>query len=1038
MTFPHGLWKSFALLGACGLSLSSLAAEAAGPVNFSRDIKPILSNTCYKCHGPDENERKAKLRLDTHAGALAALESGDHAVVPGRSAESALYQRIVSEDPNEKMPPATSGKTLTPQQIELLKRWIDEGADWKGHWSFIPPVRPALPAVKTEAAVRNPIDQFILARLEQEGLAPSPAADKVTLIRRVTYDLTGLPPTPAEVDAFLADTSAEAYEKLVDRLLASPRYGEHMARYWLDAARYGDTHGLHLDNERSLWPYRNWVIDAFNENMPFDKFTVEQLAGDLLPNPTQDQRIATGFNRCNVSTSEGGSINEEVAVRYGVDRVETTSTVWMGLTLGCAVCHDHKYDPVTQKEFYQLFSFFNNVTENAMDGNALGPPPVIKTPTPEQTAALDAATAAVNQLQQKIAAELAKVDYVEPPAAAETAALEPKEYVWIEDGLPAGAKPSTDAGGWKFVMGPDFPVYSGSMSSTRTSQGLSQHFFTEAKPGLRVGEGDKLFAYVYLDPANPPKEIMLQWNDGSWEHRATWGEDVIPWGAAGSVSRLPMGALPELGKWVRLEVEAAKVGLNPGAVINGWAFTQHDGTVHWDKAGIVTRTPQDNQSFESQLAWETYEKAQSKSTLPGPVQEALKVDAAARNDAQKKVLREHFLENVYAKTRELFDPLHKELAELKKRQTDLDTAIPTTMVMADLPQPKETFVLIRGAYDKKGDKVTAGVPASLPPLPKDAPANRLGLALWLVDPGHPLTARVTVNRFWQQYFGTGIVKTAEDFGSQGQWPTHPELLDWLATEFIASGWNVKQMQKLIVMSNTYQQASRVTPEGLQRDPGNELLARGPRFRLDAEVIRDTALAVSGLLIERPIGRSVKPYQPEGVWEAVAFVGSNTSVFKQDAGDALYRRSLYTFWKRTSPPPSLLTFDAPSRETCTVRRARTNTPLQALVLLNDKQYVEAARHMAERVLREGGATLEDRLAYAFRLATARRPNADELSVLVKVYQAQLADYQADKEAAAKLLSYGDSKRNEALDPSEEAAWTMVANLILNLDEVVTKE
>ena len=1006
-------------------------------VDYNRDIRPILSNLCYKCHGPDENERKAGLRLDTPEGVVAQLESTAHAIVPGKSGESEVYSRITATDPAERMPPPSLEKNLTPQQIELIKRWIDEGATMRGHWAFSAPVRAALPAVKNEATVHNPIDRFVQARLEHEGLAPGPEADRATLIRRVTYDLTGLPPTPDEVDAFLADSANDAYNRLVDRLLSTSRYGEQMARYWLDAARYGDSHGLHFDNERSIWLYREWVIKAFNQNLPFDTFTIEQLAGDLLSSPTTEQKIATGFNRCNVTTSEGGSIDDEVFVRYTVDRVETTATVFMGLTLGCAVCHDHKYDPFTQKEFYQLYAFFNSIAESAMDGNASGPPPIMKVPTGAQTAELTALDSQVAALKQKIAEEIAKAEYAEPTSAAGANPTEPREYVWIEDDLPPGAKAQGDTP-WQFIAKADKPVFSGERASTRTAEGLSQHFFTEASPGLRIGEGDRLFAYVYLDPTKPPQEIMMQWNDGSWEHRATWGEDVIPWGNANSPSRFAMGPLPEVGQWVRLEVEAAKVGLNPGAVVNGWAFTQHAGTVSWDKAGIITRTPQAGESFESLLAWESYEKAQSKSTLPGPVQDAIKAEPDKRSDAQKKLIRDYFLENVHARLKPVFDPLHAQVGEAEKKRKEVDGAIPVTMVSAEMAQRRDAFLLIRGQYDKKGDKVGPGVPAALPPLPKDVPATRLALAQWLVAPEHPLTARVTVNRFWQQFFGTGIVKTAEDFGAQGQWPTHPELLDWLAIEFRESGWNVKHILKLIVTSATYRQSSRVTPEMVHRDPENELLARGPRFRLDAEMIRDGILSMSGLLIEKIGGRSVKPYQPEGLWEAISFIGSNTGVFKADEGEALYRRSLYTFWKRTSPPPSLVTFDAPSREACTVRRSRTNTPLQALVLLNDKQYVEAARKLAERMLTEAGASAAERASFAFRVATSRKPAPDELAVLIRVYESELAEFQSDADAAVKLLSYGASKRNETLDVKELAAWTMVANLVLNLDEAVTKE
>lgn len=1027
---------------------SSLALEpaaaanspAAGPppaIDYARQVRPLLSDRCFRCHGPDEAERQAGLRLDQRDAAIAKLATGVVAIQPGDAAQSELVARILSTDPDKQMPPPDSGKTLSAAEIGLLKAWVEQGAPWKDHWSFVKPTRPEPPASRHAPLVRNPIDSFVLSRLEREGIEPSPAADKVTLVRRATLDLTGLPPTPAEVDAFLADTAPDAYERLLDRLLKSPRYGEHMARYWLDAVRYGDTHGLHLDNERSMWPYREWVIGAFNNNLPFDRFTVEQIAGDLLPNATLAQKVASGFNRCNVSTSEGGSINDEVLVRYAVDRTEAIGTVWLGLTLGCSVCHNHKYDPISQKEFYQFYAFFNAAADPAMDGNNLLTPPVMKIPSEEQTGKLKSLDDQVGDLRRQVSEALAKIDYQEPAADPAKPANASIEFVWIEDETPPKARQQGDTP-WEFVTAPQ-PVFSGSKATKRSASGLSQHFFTEADPPLSIGEGDKLFAYVYLDPIEPPKEIMLQWNDGSWEHRAVWGENLIEWGQTGTASRQLMGPLPKVGEWVRLEVEASKVGLGPGARVQGWAFTQHGGTVFWDKAGVVTRTPQGGGlAFESLAAWTAYERGQTKSTLPGPVQEAVKADPEKRSDDQKKRLREYFLENVYPKTKAEFAPLRKRIDELTKQRSDLDAAIPSTLVMADLPQPRDTFILVRGQYDKRGEKVAVGVPAILPPLAPEAPRNRLGLAQWLVSPEHPLTARVTVNRLWQQLFGAGIVKTAEDFGSQGQPPSHPELLDWLAIEFQAGGWNVKSFLKMVMMSHTYRQTSRVTPALAQRDPANDLLARGPRFRMDAEVLRDSALSVSGLLVERQGGKSVKPYQPEGLWEAVGFVGSNTSVFKQDAGDALYRRSMYTFWKRTSPPPSLATFDAPSRETCTVRRARTNTPLQALVLMNDKQFVEAARKMAERLFREGGDNFDSRAAYGFRLATGRIPTAAESAVLKRVYEAQRKLFDADKAAAEQLLGYGDAKRDPAFDAADLAAYAMVANLILNLDETVTKE
>jgi hypothetical protein len=851
----------FALAIALGSAMAPSPASAAGPkrINYSRDIRPILSNTCYKCHGPDENQRKAGLRLDTKQGAYAKLESGDVAVVPGASAKSAVWQRLTAKDPDVRMPPADSGKTIAPEQIELIKRWIDEGAEFHGHWSLLPPQHAAAPPVQHPELARNPIDRFILARLDEEGLSPSPQADKTTLIRRVTLDLTGLPPSLGDVDRFLADQSPSAYEKLVDRLLDSPQYGEQMTRYWLDAARYGDTHGMHLDNERSIWPYRDWLIRSFSSNLPFDRFTVEQLAGDLLPNPTLDQRVATGFSRCNVTTGEGGAIDEEFYCRYAVDRVATTGTVFLGLTLGCCVCHDHKFDPVTQRDFYQLFGYFGSLTERAMDGNAMLPPPTLR------------------------------------------------------------LGPATD-----------------------------EQKIKELKTSIEALE-------------STIKDKLVQFSEQKL-------------GAEFSAS---------LAAW---ETAAAK-----------------------DSAG-----------------------------LPKAVRRVLAIAPDKRISRHKRVLRDYFIQYVFSGSRAVFDPPNQKLAEAQKQLAAAEMSIPSTLVLQDMPKPRDVFVLVRGAYDRKGQKVEPNVPAAIGPrLPKDAPPNRLSLAKWIVDPQNPLTARVTVNRFWQQYFGTGIVKTAEDFGAQGEWPTHPELLDWLATEFVGSGWDVKRLQRLIVTSATYRQSSHVSDALAQRDPENRLLARGPRFRLDAEAVRDTALCVSGLLCETIGGKSVKPYQPPGLWEAISYTSSNTAHFVKDKGDALYRRTMYTFWKRTSPPPALTTFDAPSREECTVRRSRTNTPLQALVLMNDEQYVEAARHLAARMIRQGGSTPAERIMFAFRLATSRKPTADEIGIFTRLFDEQRAAYANNVEAAERLVRVGDSPPDTTIDARELAAWSLVANVILNLDETVTR-
>ena len=838
-------------------------------IDYRRDIRPILSDNCYKCHGPDEAVLQADLRLDRKRNAFQQRGSG-RPITAGRPDESTVYQRISASDPDEKMPPSDSGKVLTAQEIARIKRWIEEGAEWREHWSFLRAERPPLPASELADEGLSPIDQFIRIRLEQAGLSPSPRATKQSLIRRVTLDLTGLPPTLPEIDAFLADDSPAAYERMVDRLLKSARYGEHRARYWLDAARYGDTHGLHLDNERSMWPYRDWVIKAFNDNKPFNEFPVEQLAGDLLDNPTLDQLVATGFNRCNVTTSEGGSIAEEYLVRYAVDRVETTSTVWLGLTTGCAVCHEHKFDPISQREFYQLSAYFFSLTEKAMDGNALLPPPTIKVPTSAQLQRQDQLNERIEILEEQIAAEVACISYEEP----------------------------------------------------------------------------------------------------------------------------------------------AK------------------------KRSVTETTPQGGETYESLLAWETVQRGLTDDSIPKYVRDVIQ-QGSDRSVDQQKQLERYFVEHVYSGTREIFDPLHEQLDAAQKELATLDKSIPATLIMQDLPQPRPAYVLTRGEYDKKGDQVEAGVPAVLPPLPANAPANRLALARWLVDRDHPLTARVTVNRLWQQFFGTGIVKTSEDFGSQGEWPSHPQLVDWLAVEFMERGWDVRGIVKQIVMSHAYCQSSRVTPMLLEVDPENRLLARAPRFRMDAEMIRDNALAISGLLVEQIGGQSVRPYQPSGIWSAVGYEASNTVKFVQDHGDKLYRRSMYTFWKRTAPPPTMQIFDAPSREYCVVRRERTNTPKAALALLNDVQFVEAARHLAQRMMHEAGDSDTERITFAFRLATARRPDEEEIGVLLDTYRTLLDGYQRDPNAATALIGYGEIPGDDTLDPVQLAAWTMVASAILNLDETITK-
>ncbi len=1019
----------------------SLAAEGASThIGFNRDIRPILSDTCFPCHGFDAAKRKAELRLDNPEGATA-LHKGHQAVKGGDLAASELWHRVNSTDPKVIMPPPASGKKLKAEQVSLLRQWIQEGAVYQKHWAFEPPVRPEPPIVKKTGWPRSDIDRFILATLEAKQLAPMPEAPKETLLRRVTLDLTGLPPKPSEVDAFVADHEPGAYERVVDRLLSSPQYGEHMARYWLDVARYGDSHGLHLDNERSIWPYRDWVVGAFNNNLPYDQFTIWQLAGDLLPNPTRDQKVASGFNRCNVSTSEGGAIDEEFQVRYAVDRVETTSAAWMGLTMGCAVCHDHKLDPILQKEFYQVFSIFNNISEKAMDGNALLPPPTFQLPTPEQAKEMADYDGQLEELNKKRQQVIAELDYTDPATVTNASKPEPKELVWIEDDFPTNAQVmvNQDNEPNKWVSREEGPVYSGERSIRRSGKGLHQVYFKEGAEPLTIAPGDKLFAYVYIDPKDPPKAIMLQYHTDTWDHRANWGDaDAIGFGNKGTPEKLDRGALPEAGKWVRLEIEAAALRLKPGVKVTGVAFTQFNGTAYWDKAGLLSPNDPAQNPFVSLAAWKRIERGLGdKSDAGQEIKDLLNKEEGKLEEADLKKLRDYFLASVYEDPQSRLKSLRAEIKPIQEKRDELDKKVTTTMVSKELEKPRPAWVLIRGQYDKHGESVGPGVPAILPPLPLSEVTNRLTFAKWLVDPGHPLTARVTVNRFWQQFFGVGIVKTAEDFGTKGEWPSHPELLDWLATDFIRTGWDVKQLVKMLVTSATYRQDSRVTPELLAMDPENRLLARGPRFRLDAEELRDEALDIGGLLNLQMGGRGVRPYQPPGIWEAVGYTTSTTAKYTQDHGDALYRRSLYLFWKRTAPPPTMITFDAPSREKCRARRERTNTPLQALITLNDPQYFEAARHLGYRMMREGGTEDAARLRYGFRLATGRAPCDSECTVLEESLAAQRAHYTADSEAAKKTISVGESPVPEDVPPPELAAYTMVANLILNLDEVLTR-
>ncbi len=1025
------------------------AAQVSGQekIDFGRDIAPILSDTCFKCHGPDEHDRKGDLRLDTREGLF------ESSVVPNDLEASELYHRVFSEDSDLLMPPQDSGRKLTDAQKKLFKDWIEQGATWQNHWSLIAPTKPAVPSFSpTDIRASDPIneiDKFIVERLNENGWDLAVPAQRLTLIRRVAFDLTGLPPTPELVERYRSQPeNSNWYEELVDELLCSHQYGEHMARYWLDAARYGDTHGLHLDNYREMWPYRDWVVKAFIDNRSYRDFVIEQLAGDLLEDPTDEQLIASGFNRAHITTNEGGAITEEVYVRNVVDRVSTTGTVFLGMTVGCAQCHDHKFDPISQREFYQLFAYFNNLTDAPMDNNAKDPAPVLKVMTDEQRVEFAKLESLFNQSDADYNSKVASYEYVEPPVAAvdqKKESDEPVEFVWVDDEtLPAGAIKEQK---WEFVSADKGPVNTGVTSRlAKTEQGMIQHLFTGALVPLKAQKGDRLFAFVYLDPEDTPEQIMLQFNDGSWDHRVYWGASKIEWGKDKSPSRYHAGELPEAGEWVRLEVEAEKVGFINLTNINGMAFTQWNGKAYWDSAGIVSKTDQSSK-FKSLSKWTAMIRQTKGEGLPEPIKSiATKPEDKTDENDQRKLL-EYFVANIHSDASKQFVEPRRIRDEAKTQLDSFNAKIPTTLVSNENKEIKQAFLLERGEYDQKGEPVERATPAAFPPFDSGLPNNRLGFAKWLTSGEHPLTARVAVNRFWQQVFGTGLVKTSEDFGAQGDAPSHPELLDWLATDFVEHDWDIRRLMKQFVMSATYRQHSFADGRRIELDPDNRLLARGPRFRLDAEMLRDQALAISGLLVPTMGGPGVKPPQPDGLWFAVGYSGSNTVRFKKDAGaEKVHRRSLYTFWKRTAPPPQMNTFDAPSREECSVRRERTNTPLQALLLMNDPQYVEAARYLAQLALSEfeakteGSATDRVRTVCGSMMLRALGRNATtaELNLLKRAYEKDLAEFKEDADAAKNLIAIGETPADtKQFDATRLATWTMVANLIMNMDEFVTK-
>ncbi len=1036
-------------------------AGSGEPLSFNRDVRPILSDHCYECHGPDEAVRQAGLRLDSAEVAHGVLPSGRRALVPGDLDRSQLFQRIAAVDALDRMPPPHADSTLSDREIEILGRFVLQDAEFEDHWAYRPPERPDPPAVADAGWVSGDLDRFVLARLEHEGLVPSPEADRRTLVRRLSLDLTGLPPTPAEVDAFLADDRPDAYERLVDRLLASDRYGEHMARTWLDAARYADTNGYHIDNERTMWRWRDWVIGAFNRNQPFDEFTVEQLAGDLLPDPTPEQLLATGFHRNHMINFEGGAVPEEYRVQYVFDRTDTTATVWMGLTAGCAKCHDHKFDPVSQREYYQLAAFFNTVDEVGLDGSQGNAEPRIPAPDLGQRAVLeevDAELAPLDALlddanEDAVAAQAAWQAEWErklgekwrPLAPVQLESQAGAEMTLLEDGSieVSGDNPGTDV----YVIEADTDLErigavrlealrdrtDPSAGIGRSADGSFVLTEIEVRATPLAGDGpssDLDFVHGYGDYATSSLPVEL----------AIDGDESTGWGAGYVTRPTARTAVFQVGQTV-----------SPDA---GEADPPHAGGA---RLRIVLRQESSYQQktlrrFRLTVsdAPEVAFQSLGPDTLPAPYdglaaayrefEYLIGLPEDQRTQEQATTIRHRFRRNHWPP----WQPNEARFAELAGQRRMIEAEVPTTMIMREMEAPRPTFVLRRGEYNQQTDEVSPSVPSFLPPIPEELSKNRLGLARWLVSEEHPLTARVTANRMWQRFFGRGLVGTSGDFGSQGEWPSHPGLLDWLATELVGLDWDLKALQKTISMSSTYRQSSKASPELVERDPENRLLARASRFRLDAEVIRDGALAAAGLLVEKLGGPSVKPYQPPGLWREIGYESRGrftAGIFKQDEGDALYRRSLYTFWKRTVPPPNMLVFDAPNRETCTVERSRSNTPLQALVLMNDPQFVEAARVLATSLFTgpvsghdEGD---DERLNELYLRVLARLPNELERSAIGDLLADLRRSYEEDPRAAAALLRVGEQPVDESVPAAELAAWSVAASAVLNLDEAVTR-
>jgi hypothetical protein len=1040
-----------AVLAAAGLLwLAPAAPTRAGPtpgdkVDYNFQVRPILADRCFVCHGPDEKKRKARLRLDDPRVAFAR-----HVIVPGKPDESAVMERITAEDDDERMPPPRSNLSLSKDEIAVLRRWIAEGAEYKPHWAFLPlPDAVPIPAVADPGWPANPIDHFVLSRLERAGLKPSPAASREDWMRRVSFDLTGLPPTPAEVDAFLADRSPQAFTRVVDRLLASPHFGERLALEWLDVARYADSFGYQADGDSQVWPWRDWVIEAFNQDLPFDQFLTWQVAGDLLPHATRRQRLATTFCRLHRMTNEGGSIPEEFRNEYVSDRVHTLGTAFLGLTLECTRCHDHKFDPLTMKDYYGLGAFFNSIDEwGTYDNSAFRPTPTLPLPTPGQERTLADLAREVKEREARLGAVeesraaafrdwLARPGHKpDLPGLAGYHPLDRLEGDHKLANLAGDRAPGSTAAANALVPGKqgkalrftgddpaDFPApgpldraqpftVSFWLQTPRVlKQGIVFHRSAGTDTGfhgteLSFDEGRLFFGLIRFWPGN-----AIAVRTRSALAAREWVHVAVSYDASGRAAglRVHLNGRPAevavLRDRLTKNVEAGGTGLTFGERFRSPGL----------KGGLLDEVRVFNRALSD------VEMAQLHDG------HAL-AEAFARKD--EKALRPYYfaaLDAEVARARE-------QLRQARQRLFDAQTGVFEVMTMEELPRPRPAYVLTRGSYDAPRDRpVGRQTPAVLLRYPEGAPRNRLGLARWLTDPHHPLTARVAVNRYWQRFFGAGLVKTSDNFGTQGALPSHPELLDWLARDFIRSGWDVKALCKEIVLSSTYRQRSAAPPGLRQRDPENRLLARGPSRRLSAEELRDAALAAGGLLVEKVGGPPVKPYQPPGLWKGMnAFLPE----YVPDRGEGRHRRSLYTFWRRTSPPPDMVAFDAPSREVCVARRQSTSTPLQPLVLLNDPQFVEAARALADRLLREGGATTEARLTYAFRLTATRRPTDLERRLLVELYRGQLDLFRKDPAGARKFLKAGNSPPGQPGDLAERAAAAATATALLNLDVAVS--